>query len=61
MPGKGCLIRFKQSSLAADLVFASSAEFHGEHLVFLHSDGSVAAMFFLEIVESWSEIDFESK
>jgi hypothetical protein len=56
MPGKGCLIRFKQSNLTTEFVVASSAEIHGEHLVFLHSDGSLAALFFLEIVESWSEI-----
>jgi hypothetical protein len=58
MPGKSCLIRFKQSNLTTDLVFASSAEIHGEHLVFLHADGSLAAMFLLEVVESWSEIEF---
>jgi hypothetical protein len=60
MPGKGCLIRFKTSCLTTDLVFASRAECHGEHLVFLHSDGSVAALFVMEIVQSWQEIEFES-
>ncbi len=49
MPGKGCLIRFKQSNLTTDLVFASRAEIHGEHLVFLRADGSLAALFFLEL------------
>jgi hypothetical protein len=60
MPDKGCLVRFKQSNLTTDLVFASSAAIHGEHLVFLHADGSLAALFFLEVVESWSEIEFQS-
>jgi hypothetical protein len=60
MPGKGCLIRFKQSDLTTDLVFASSVEIHGEHLVFLRADGSLAALFFLEAVESWSEFEFQS-
>ena len=60
LPGKGCLIRFKQSNLATDLVYASSAEIHGEHLVFLHADGSLAALFLLEVVESWSETDLQS-
>jgi hypothetical protein len=60
MPGKGCLIRFKQLNLTTDLVFASSAEIHGEHLVFLHEDGSLAALFLMEVVESWSEIEFQS-
>jgi hypothetical protein len=61
MPGKSCLIRFKQSNLTTDLVFASSAEIHGEHLVFLHADGSLAALFLLELVESWSEIEFQKQ
>jgi hypothetical protein len=60
MHDKGCLVRFKRSNLTTDLVFASSAEIHGEHLVFLHADGSLAALFFLEVVESWSEIEFQS-
>jgi hypothetical protein len=33
------------------------AEIHGEHLVFLRSDGSFAALFVLEIVESWPEVE----
>jgi hypothetical protein len=57
MPGQGCLIRFKASGLATQLVVASSAEVHGEHLVFLHSDGSLAALCVLDMVESWSEIE----
>jgi hypothetical protein len=60
MHDKGCLVRFKQFNLTTNLVFASSAEIHGEHLVFLHADGSLAALFFLEVVESWSEIEFQS-
>ncbi|MGB8538522.1 MAG: hypothetical protein WCD57_19020 [Acidobacteriaceae bacterium] len=60
MPAKGCLIRFKPSNLTTDLVVASSAEIHGEHLVFLRADGSLAALFFLDVVESWSEINFQS-
>jgi hypothetical protein len=36
---------------------AARAEIHGEHLVFLRSDGNLAALFVLEIVESWSEFE----
>jgi hypothetical protein len=32
-------------------------EIHGENLVFLRTDGSLAALFVLEVVESWSEVD----
>jgi hypothetical protein len=38
-------------------VIAANAEIHGEHLVFLRSDGSLAALFVLEVVGSWSEVD----
>ena len=37
-------------------VTAASAEIHGEHLVLLDSTGKLAALFLLEIVESWSEL-----
>jgi hypothetical protein len=37
-------------------VIAATIEFHGEHLVFLKSDGTLAVLFVLAIVESWSEI-----
>ena len=56
MAGKAYLVRLKRSDLATQLVVASCAEIHGEHLVFLRPDGSLAALFVLEIVESWSEI-----
>lgn len=59
-PRKGCLIRFKQSRLPTDLVFASSAEIQGEHLIFLREDGSLVAVFPLDLVESWSEVEFQT-
>jgi hypothetical protein len=55
MRDKTYLIRFKRSDLIPHLVVASSAEIHGEHLVFLHADGSLAALAVMDIVESWSE------
>jgi hypothetical protein len=56
MPNKAYLVRFKGTDLPAELVIAENIEFHGEHLVFLRSDGTLAAVFVLEIVESWSEV-----
>jgi hypothetical protein len=50
------LVRFKGGDLPPELVIAETIEFHGEHIVFLRSDGSLAALFVLEIVESWSEV-----
>jgi hypothetical protein len=48
---KTYLIRFKPSDLSPHVVIDASAEIHGEHLVFLRSDGSLAVLFFLEVVE----------
>jgi hypothetical protein len=50
------LVRFKGGDLPPELVIAESIEFQGEHVVFVKSDGSLAALFVLEIVESWSEV-----
>jgi hypothetical protein len=61
MPNKTHLIRFKNRDLHAHLVIAANAENHGEHLVFIRSDGSLAALFLLEVVESWSECDSSAR
>jgi hypothetical protein len=50
------LVRFKGADPPPELVIAETIEFHGENIVFLRSDGSLAALFVLEIVESWSEV-----
>jgi hypothetical protein len=57
MPDKTYLIRFKKTYLHSDFVIAANGEIQGEHLVFLRSDGSLAALFLQEIVECWSEVD----
>jgi hypothetical protein len=35
-------------------VVAVRVEIHGDHLVFLTSEGELAALFMTEIVESWN-------
>jgi hypothetical protein len=50
------LVRFKGADPPPEPVVAETIEFHGEHIVFLRSDGSLAALFVLEKVESWSEV-----
>jgi hypothetical protein len=57
MPDKTYLIRFKKTDLHSRLVIAANAEIHGEHLVFIRSDGRLAGLFLLDIAESWSEVD----
>jgi hypothetical protein len=56
MPERAYLVRFKGAGPPPELVIAETIEFHGEHIVFLRSDGSLAALFLLEMVESWSEV-----
>jgi hypothetical protein len=56
MVDRAYLVRFKGADPPPELVIAESIEFHGEHLVFLRSDGSLAALFVLDIVEDWSEV-----
>jgi hypothetical protein len=56
MPNTAYLVRYKEAYPPPELVIAEKIEFHGEHLVFLRSDGSLAALFVLEIVEGWSEV-----
>jgi hypothetical protein len=57
MPDKNYLVRFKESNLASQLVRAATVEIHGEHLVFLLSGGELSALFLLEIVKDWEELD----
>jgi len=57
MDHKTYLVRFKESDLSPVVVEAERVEVHGEHLVFLRASGELSAMFLLEIVKDWSEID----
>jgi hypothetical protein len=55
MTDKTYLVRLKPRELGIHFVVAASAEIHGEHIVLLNSDGKLAALFLLEIVENWTE------
>jgi hypothetical protein len=57
MPERTYLVRFKESDVPPELVTAASFDVNGEHLVFLRSNGGLSALFLLEIVKDWSEID----
>jgi hypothetical protein len=56
MPAKTFRVLLKPPSRALQHVVAVSAEIYGEHLVFLNSEGELAALFLMEIVESWNVI-----
>jgi hypothetical protein len=55
MSDKTSLIRFKHPQLSTHSVTAASVEIHGEHIALLTSKGKLAALFLMEVVESWSE------
>jgi hypothetical protein len=57
MPDGHYLVRFKDSNLPPQLVRASTVEVHGEHLTFLLSSGELSALFLLETVKDWEEVD----
>jgi hypothetical protein len=54
MPNKTFLVRLRND--APQQVRAATVETHGEHLVFLTEKGELAALFLLDVVESWNEI-----
>lgn len=56
MTQKTYLVRFKNPSISIQPVVASRAEIQGEHIVMLDSEGRLVALFWMAIVESWSEI-----
>jgi hypothetical protein len=57
MTDRRFMVRFKPAELSPQLVVAERAEFQGEHLVFLNSAGEFVALFVVDIVESWSELE----
>jgi hypothetical protein len=57
MADKLYIVKFKPAALGvAQNVIASTVEIHDEHLIFCNSKGELAALFLLEIVQSWNEV-----
>jgi hypothetical protein len=56
MAEKTYLVRFKLAGLGPQQVVASKAEIQEDHLVFINSDGKLAALFLLELVQSWNVV-----
>ena len=57
MTDKCYSVRIKATQRSTHMLIAASAEIHGEHLVFLNSEGQPLFLFLLETVESWSELE----
>jgi hypothetical protein len=49
------LVRLRNGAIQH--VRAATIEVHGGHLVFLTAKGKLAAVFLLDLVESWNEIE----
>lgn len=61
MADKAYIVKFKPQALGVvQTVVASTVEIHDEHLIFCNAKGGLAALFLLEIVQSWNEISDES-
>jgi hypothetical protein len=56
MAKKTYLVRFKNPAISTQPLVAHRAEIQGDHIVMFDSDGRLVALFWLAIVESWSEI-----
>jgi hypothetical protein len=56
MPEKTYIVNFRRPEIIMRPVVAARAEIQGDHLVFVNSDGRLAALFLLEIVQSWNEV-----
>ena len=61
MADRAYIVKFKPSALGlVQTVVASTVEIHDEHLIFCNAKGDLAALFLLDIVQSWNEISDES-
>lgn len=56
MTDRTFIVRFKPRELNTGSVIASTAEIQAEHIVFLNSTGELAALFLMEVVESWTAL-----
>jgi hypothetical protein len=55
MSDKTYLVRMKLPHSSLQHVIATKAEIRGDHLVFVDAKGQLAALFLMEIVQSWKE------
>ena len=54
MSDKTYLVKFKASGLPPFAVVAASVEIQGDQLALVDSQGRLAALFLIELVESWN-------
>jgi len=51
------IVRFKNPNISTQPVIACRAEIQGDHVVMHDAEGRLVALFWMAIVESWSEIE----
>ena len=56
MTDRTFIVKFKPPELTIEPVVAATAEIYDDHLVLLNSKGELAALFLMDVVESWNEI-----
>jgi hypothetical protein len=56
MPDRTFLLQLKPPGFSPRIVVAATAEIQGDHLILLNSRGQLAALFALEMVESWNRL-----
>jgi hypothetical protein len=56
MPNKTYQVRLKPPSSAVQHVFTAETRILDNRLVFLDAKGDVAAMFLVDLIETWDEI-----
>jgi hypothetical protein len=55
MPDKRFLLKLKPPGLSFRSIVATTAEIHGDHLALVNSEGKLAALFVLDVVDCWFE------
>lgn len=56
MTDKLFLVKLKVPEGAVHRVVAQTAEVYGDHLALLDAHGKLAALFLMDVVESWNEV-----
>ena len=56
MKDKTYIVRFKSPETSTQPVIAATAEVADDYLIMLTATGELAALFAMEVVESWSEV-----
>lgn len=53
---KTYIVRFKNPAISTQPIVASRAEIQGDHVVMHDAEGRLVALFWMALIESWSEI-----